>query len=162
MKVRYTAALKYLQALEKSLKKGWRLSYQGERDTVYSKVALLHPYHLKDIDLPEHLTIESIQHSVQGARKFGPKVGNSTCQSSMLWGYECKLGGDIQQDHLFPYSLGGPSLGTNRIYLCHYHNMVKGSDIHCFPWESTEMWIEPWLDSMIEKLRVEVHDLYAR
>ena len=160
MNPRYTEASKYLKVLERSFNKGWRSFHDEGLDTIFHKLALIHPSHYADLDLPSHLTVESIQRSVQGPRRFGQSILVSKCQSCILWGYNCELGGDLQQDHLFPYSFGGPADGRNRIILCRYHNMDKTSDIHCFPWESTEQWIEPWLDGQIDRLHQEVFKIY--
>ena len=71
------------------------------------------------------------------------------CRSMLLWGYECPFE-DINQlaaDHCFPYSLGGPTLATNKIYLCKWHNQIKAGDIHIFPWELGEpQWLLPMID----------------
>ena len=160
MNDRYVSASNYLLSLEESLNKGWEQYYRENPEASHSKLALLHPDHIKELDLPAHLTPEKIQVSIQGRRAFSSGVSGK-CQSSLLWGYECELNGDIEQDHLFPYSLGGPTLGNNRVLLCRYHNMVKASDIHCFPWESSNHWISPWVDTQVDKLFREVFNIHA-
>lgn len=161
MKFRTDSAAQYLKVLKSSLQIGWVESFKCEHKSEFEQLALLHPYHLADLDLPRHLTVESIQLSVQGTRAFGPSLAGLACQSPLLWDYECELNGEMHQDHLFPYSLGGPTLRTNRIYLCRYHNMVKSSDIHCYPWESFDRWAGPWLPRQIERLHKEIFSLYG-
>lgn len=72
------------------------------------------------------------------------------CQSEILWGYKCELEGEIEVDHLFPYSLGGPSNGSNKLHLCRLHNRLKSSDIHFYPWEKGE---PAWLEVVLGKIR---------
>lgn len=161
MRTRVESAVKYLKALENSLQAGWLKLFKMEGKTIFELLAMLHPLHFKELDLPQYLNIETIQRSLQGPRAFTSTLGGNSCQSAMIWGYNCELSGEIQQDHLFPYSLGGPTLAVNRIFLCTYHNMVKTSDIHCYPWESTDILVQPWLDSQIRRLHSEVYSLYG-
>lgn len=162
MSTRIDSAVNYLMALEKSFLIGWLTSYRSEPKTIFGQLALLHPLHLEELDLPAHKTVGVIQRSLQGPRAFSSTLGGNLCQSVNIWGYGCELSGEIQQDHLFPYSLGGPTIGTNRIYLCKYHNMVKTSDIHCYPWESTDKWVEPWLSGQIDRLYSEIYKLHGK
>jgi hypothetical protein len=160
MKARINSAYCYLKELERSTKVGWLEYFNSEAKTAFSKLALLHPDHLHNLDLPPHRNIESIQRSIQGPRTFSSSIYGCVCQSTLVWEYACELTGAIQQDHLFPYSLGGPTLGANRIYLCQYHNMVKSSDIHCYPWEAVDTWTRSWLDVQLDRLHREVFTLY--
>lgn len=134
---------------------------QVKERTLYEELSLLHPDHLASLVLPEHLSRECIQRKLQGPRSFVSNLCSvNKCGSKLLWNYECPLSGNIQQDHLFPHSLGGPTVPTNRIHLCRYHNMVKTCDIHCFPWEEADKWCKPWLGMQISKLRREF-ELYG-
>jgi hypothetical protein len=79
-----------------------------------------------------------------------------TCESQRVFGYRCpRIEPTLHQDHLFPRSLGGPTVGTNRITLCDLHNYYKGMDIHFFPWEDgTPSWLEgllTYLSSLVSK-----------
>lgn len=161
MNIRTDSTIEYLKALEKSFQVGWSETFTIGEKTVFEKLALLHPLHIKELDLPSHQSVEKIQESFQGPRRFSKPLGGNSCQSALLWGYDCELKGELQQDHLFPYSLGGPTFQTNRIFLCNYHNMVKSSDIHCYPWDSIDSWTEPWLDSQIDRLNREIFKLYS-
>lgn len=161
MSFRTNSTVRYLEALDKSLHMGWLESYKLQKKSRFVQLALLHPLHFQELDLPGHQTVKKIQEAIQGPRSFPTPLGGHSCDSSLLWGYECGLNAEIQQDHLFPYSLGGPTLQTNRIFLCSYHNMVKSSDIHCYPWESIDQWTRPWLERQIDKLYKEVFNQYS-
>lgn len=164
MNLRYESACKYLKALESSLQAGWLQGYAGSvagRADIFSRMALLHPAHLEDLPLPDYESVAGIVKDVQGPRSFPSDGLSRACESELLWGYRCPLDqADIHQDHLFPYSLGGPTNGPNRISLCRYHNMVKTCDIHCFPWETTESRCEPWLDKQISQLHERAFSRY--
>lgn len=160
MNQRYQTARKFLVTLESTLKLGWQKSAGRPELGFLEKLALLHPEHFNSLDLPNHTNTKTLQTSIQGNRRFASQQSNVLCQSMLIWGYECPIETDLQQDHLFPYSLGGPTVGTNRIWLCRYHNMVKTSDIHCFPWEELEQRCGPWLDNQIDKMRQKVFKLY--
>ena len=156
----YRGAQEYLAALETSLSQAWTQAYYSGSLSTIEKLALLHPDHLDQVALPKHQTKEKIQKKIQGPRQFSHEF-QEKCGSELLWGYPCHLKGDLQQDHLFPYSLGGPTLGTNRLWLCRYHNMVKTCDIHCFPWGDVETRCGAWLDGQIEQLHSRVFSRYS-
>ncbi len=160
MNERYVAAIRYLKAVEESLQLGWSEFYSLGRTEVSDKLALIHPDHFSSLDLPKGISIDLIQRKIQGLRKF-PHTSPRICRSDLIWGYRCEFSGDFQQDHLFPYSLGGPTLASNRVHLCRYHNMVKSSDIHCYPWESTLQYVNPWLDIQIERINREIYSIYS-
>ena len=153
----------YLRALEQLIRFSWIDSFKhftgGELD-IFSRLAMLHPIHLDDIGLPSYMERNNVMARVQESRCFtGP--GNGSCQSNLLWGYDCPFtDAPMHQDHLFPYSLGGPTTGANRVILCRFHNMVKTNDIHCYPWENTEIYCEPWVDAQIHKLHSGVFSIY--
>ena len=163
MTARTKSAADYLKALESSLRQGWLHSFKAGAKTVYDQLALLHPEHLAELDLPPHRSEDSLQRLMQGVRAFPASIiASNSCQADLLWGYKCELHGEIQQDHLFPYSLGGPSIAQNRVFLCKYHNMVKSSDIHCYPWEATDAWAKPWIGAQINKLNKEIYAFYSK
>jgi hypothetical protein len=161
MEERFNSASKYLKVLEESFVVGWMKFHQEGLQSLYGKLALIHPGHLGELDLPKHLTKEKIQNIVQGPRAFPENSLEFNCECNLIWGYSCILETTIQKDHLFPYSLGGPTISCNKINLCKYHNMVKSSDIHCFPWEAAKQRILPWVDNQIENLHNEVFKLYG-
>jgi hypothetical protein len=60
----------------------------------------------------------------------------------------------MEIDHLFPYSLGGPTIAVNAIYLCRRHNLGKSVDIHLIPWEEGF----PWVDGILNNLATKLHN----
>ncbi len=151
----------YLRCLDSSLRIGWLNTFNRPVKSIHDRFSLLHPWHLSEIDLPPHHSVDSIQKVIQGDRNFRGKLASKACTSKYLWGYDCEFNSDIQKDHLFPYSLGGPTVNGNMLGLCRYHNMVKSSDVHCYPWEDFGVWAEPWLDLQIDKLRTLIFDMYG-
>lgn len=152
----------YLDELEDSFRRGWWATYRERGSSIFRAVALIHPDHLLEIDGQRDFHADDARCRLQGPRQFSA-VGQPAvrgCQSELIWGYCCNLDGGLQQDHLFPYSLGGPTVATNQIGLCRYHNMVKTSDIHCYPWEQVEARMTPWLPGQIEKVR-RVFEIYS-
>jgi len=80
------------------------------------------------------------------------------CRIDMLIGLECpfnrfpSIRGDLQGDHLWPYSLGGPSnsrndRGVNRILLCPNCNRSKSSGITMYDWK-----VPPWLKGRLRTI----------
>ena len=114
----------------------------GELDVV-SALLLAHPM---------WRTAES-KIAVQGPRHFedSESARFGQCQAHLLWGYACSLGGanGIQFDHLFPRSLGGPTVVGNRLSLCRFHNAGKAGDVHFFPWEIGE---PSWLAQLLKNI----------
>ena len=53
--------------------------------------------------------------------------------------------GKCQADHLWPHSLGGPSIFDNRILLCRYHNVAKSNSIVDAFWKSYPIWLNDYL-----------------
>lgn len=80
------------------------------------------------------------------------------CRIDLLIGMECpfnefpSIRGDLQGDHLWPYSLGGPSnsrndRAVNRILLCPNCNRSKSSGIIMYNWK-----IPPWLENRLREI----------
>lgn len=92
---------------------------------------------------------------VQGPPAFVYQPLESRCKAEVLWGYDCPLHHErIQADHVFPYSLGGPTIGMNRLSLCAVHNGWKGADLGTFPWErGTPDWIDDQLTTLRKLFR---------
>jgi hypothetical protein len=83
-----------------------------------------------------------------GERSFGLTTA-SRCESHELWQYACDLRHtSLHADHLFAYSLGGPTWAANRLTLCDVHNGIKGADVHLYPWEAGE---PSWLARLLER-----------
>ncbi len=51
-------------------------------------------------------------------------------------------------DHVWPATLGGPSIRENRQLLCAYHNLTKGSSITHFAWTRVPSWLITVLSDM--------------
>jgi hypothetical protein len=144
---RFSEARVYLEYLETSLQKHWDDQYHDYQSKILSlpqALTLVHPWQYERI-------LKSDIARIQGPRSFPTDIGISslTCRSETIWGYTCSCHtqNNLQADHLFPHSLGGPTLPDNKIYLCSFHNQMKGSDIHLFPWEKGEPhWLKAQLD----------------
>lgn len=149
---RIQAAEKYIYALSKFHHFEWAELYDlylSKELTLEERFCLIHPVHLEELGL---------QNKIQGNRAFNEEPGVSTmlCQSNQIWGYSCCAVKDqnrLVADHLFPYSLGGPTIASNKLYLCKFHNQVKSNDIHFFPWERGE---PDWLSIQIARVRNEI------
>jgi hypothetical protein len=151
---RVESAKEYLTALNISLRKPWKEQFNlmlEEKLSIYEKLSLLSPLHLQNIRLPKHVKYENVIIEIQGKRNFKSEQGGK-CDSQLIWGYDCFFdSNNISSDHLFPYSLGGPTSPNNKILLCRYHNMVKNSDIHFYPWEQVNS-RSVWLNDSLEKI----------
>ena len=59
-----------------------------------------------------------------------------------------EMRGKVEADHIWPNSLGGPSILDNRLLLCKYHNGMKSNDISNFTWEDTPSWVGRYLHTI--------------
>lgn len=149
LRERIKSAEIYLEHLEYSLKTDWISQYKaylkGELSNEES-LSLVHPLHYKD-------TAE--EGDIRGPRSFTkePSSGTIRCQCNKIWGYKCPVSlrelDVIEADHLFPYSLGGATVSSNKIHLCKVHNRSKGSDFHLLPWENLNL---SWVDQTIRRI----------
>jgi len=137
---RLEAAHAYLRARDKPTWRTWEDGYASHRAgelTLPQSLALVHPDWR-----PQGLASEKLQ----GKRAFRVSASPTKCQSIIVWGYECDLDQEsIHQDHHFPYSLGGPTVPSNRLVLCALHNQAKSGDIHHFAWEKEPSWLDSQL-----------------
>jgi hypothetical protein len=81
----------------------------------------------------------------RGTRAFTSRqgIGITNCQWSIVAGALCTLQDDITHgDHIWPYSIGGPTLGLNYAKLCSTHNMLKGAAIIELA-EVDPVWLRP-------------------
>jgi hypothetical protein len=147
-RIRQTAD--YLKLLGRSFTVEWPHAYAasgGETDWKF-RMALIHPDHYAaDVRTSNDCPI-------RGPRSFQKEVGLQKwqCAAKMIWGYDCPptvFQGTLAADHLFPFGFGGPTLPSNKIYLCQHHNMIKGADLHFYPWENTE---PEWLEETIRRI----------
>jgi hypothetical protein len=93
---------------------------------------------------------EIILSEVLGSRAFSSGIIQKTskCMAEFVWGYPCKFEGrGLQADHLFPYSLGGPTLSDNLLVLCDRHNQAKSHDIHLYSWDEPN-----WLRELANRI----------
>jgi hypothetical protein len=141
---------RYLKELERSFSAHWTDAHkalQPSGDWV-AKLAFIHPEHYRDI------AFSGADCLVRGVRGFAKEAAMSAkrCGSDVIWDYRCPIepdGSTMSADHLFPHGFGGPTLASNKIYLCARHNAMKGSDLHCFPWEKGA---PTWLDETLNLL----------
>ena len=144
---RRDAAHAYLQALARP-----RWSTWTEGKTMLDEGALTVPEAMALIH-PAMWDVVGQRQFVQGDRRFkmGPHQRQGACQAIRVWGYACDLPRDenLQLDHGFPYSLGGPTDPANCLILCALHNAMKGSDVHQFPWE---LGAPAWLNAVVTRI----------
>ena len=164
IELQHGQACAYLAALKRSFQDGWSACYAELADDstdLMLKLSLIHPAHLDELDLPDEKPVSRIIRDVQGPRAFKQVPRHGACESRVIWGYDCLLKEErLEHDHLFPYALGGPTHSLNRITLCRFHNMVKGNDIHQYPWH-TVIPDEPiWLWQQIRTLYRSVFSIY--
>ena len=133
----------YLEMLTTTLHGAWNKTYQRflEYPELRTGFAIIHPAHYNEIPRFEP----------RGARIFISQPGAiEPCSARRIWGYDCRFrASKSQADHLFPWSLGGPTVGANRVPLCWSHNQMKGSDVHLFPWDEG---LPTWLPPMVEAI----------
>jgi hypothetical protein len=132
----------YLAALEAIRFGNWQVLFDARMRQdlgLAATLALVHP------DVYSHRDGAEM---VRGARIFAREAPRQKCGAVLCWGYECDRPADCA-DHLFPYSLGGPTVSANKLYLCWLHNQMKSNDAHCYPWERGE---PSWLQSTLARI----------
>jgi hypothetical protein len=127
-------------------------SFDIERDPncLPSSLALIHPrFRFKSGDsIRQQLPIGADQDFHTGINDSSP------CEWKEVEGVACffergrSSGERCQADHMWPLSLGGPSIRENRRVLCAYHNLTKGNSITHFNWS----YIPSWLPRMIRDI----------
>jgi hypothetical protein len=149
---RIACTQEYLQCLADfyGQRRQWEDDYRRiDEESLAVRFVLLHPFHY-DEDNTDKKRCE-----IRGGRRFPfkPQVAEGGCAAKLLWGYSCPLEGtNLQVDHEFPYSLGGPTDPRNRLILCDMHNRLKSSDLHVYPWEKGEpKWLRDILDKIARK-----------
>jgi hypothetical protein len=82
-----------------------------------------------------------------------------TCQIMILSGEQCPFNrlphvrGKCEADHVWPNSLGGPSIFDNRLLLCKYHNGMKSNNTNVFHWDQEPGWLLQYLKSLYNMKR---------
>ena len=150
--IRVESGHKYLKALAWSLNVGWVEAYKKSQNNVpwIMKMALIHPEHYRNL-VEYQQEKDSLGYCpIRFKRNFDSDVGQLKCRSQFVWGYECELEQiEVAMDHHFPFSLGGPTEGSNKIYLCKLHNKLKAADMHFYKWDAEE---PEWLGKVIERV----------
>src|SRR5687767_14285109 len=137
--LRQRNVVEYLTGLEAASHATWA-QLATTSTTTPVRLLLCHPAWLND---PEHLV-------GLGLYPFRGTATSVDCSAMELWGYQCPLTSEqIEADHLFPLSLGGPAVGTNQVWLCRVHNQWKGANLMDFPWERDE---PAWLSEQIDRM----------
>jgi len=122
----------------------------SELGTLPRAFALIHPdfYYRKSISFKDSIPS-------YGPRAFPAKISDyDDCQAHIYTQVPCAfnsnriLRGRVQADHRFPSSLGGPTIMTNRLLLCSYHNQMKSNDISHLDWSDTPSWLIQHLDNI--------------
>jgi hypothetical protein len=132
----------YVKALARSSTRHWPTEFSVHQSGVLSlpeSLALVYPRHYEDLVSAE---------KVRGPRHFDAEIGKEPCRAEIIWGYRCNAQA-ASADHLFPYSLGGPTIASNKVHLCRFHNEMKSNDIHLFPWElGRPLWLAQCLQAI--------------
>jgi hypothetical protein len=114
-------------------------------------LALIHRDFLTD------RTGNSIEHLMNPPFAAGPdwtrRPFTQRCEARRLLGRECpfnsvqdpELQESIEADHLWPHALGGPSVGSNRLWLCRVHNGMKAASVDHFHWAEYPRWLDGYL-----------------
>jgi hypothetical protein len=146
---RISTAEEYLIAYEKLSQESWLglyVRYSNGELTLPQSFVLVHPQYYEDVEQKNGVQI-------RGKRQFEPDVSrySLSCMAAEVLLTECLLNTYemVESDHLFPYSLGGPTLPENQIFLCPSHNLMKLAGIHLFRWEQGE---PGWLDPAIKRI----------
>jgi hypothetical protein len=147
---RIESARQYVSALHTSFTFEWLDQYyQYQRGCLSTEraMALLHPGHYQ--------AYFSGSEDPRGKRTFPSAEFHDACQAQLVWRYPCPLTDQEPKvsDHIFPWSLGGPTVAQNRVMLCRWHNEVKAGDVHLFPWEEG---VPRWVNRLIDRIAARV------
>jgi hypothetical protein len=136
---------RYLQVLDCVLGGGWQavlIKYKTGIANIAESLALIHPSNFNGDPM-----------LIYGSRQFvqDPAYRFQVCQCELYWQVKCQYskGRQLYADHVFPYSLGGPTVPENRMMLCGVHNLMKSNDIHLFPWERG---LPVWFPSVLSRI----------
>ena len=150
LKTRIERGEEYLLALEEFHSWKWSeilAEYCNRRLALPQAMVLVHPDFYEEREA-------KVGQSIRGARSFSASAGQhaAACMADQIWLSECPLKNPevVHSDHLFPYSLGGPTIAANQLFLCPVHNCSKAGDIHLFPWERGE---PSWLAIQVERIQ---------
>lgn len=142
---------KYAIALSKMFDTSWKNLNDRYSSNDYSDteaLILIHPAWYGGNQIQGQLC------PVRGERRFKilSPPAHVECGAPELWGYRCPIAGQsLEADHRFPFSLGGPTLVTNVIWLCQAHNAAKAADWHL---EVRSPAAIPWFRPLLERIRL--------
>lgn len=139
----------YFEYLPMALSADWNelyALYQCGQLPLPQTMTLLHPGHYKH-------NVKDIK-TVLGDRTFQLEAGmqSQKCGALAVWGYVCPIvqHQSLAADHEFPYSLGGPTVSSNKRFLCPLHNQMKSNDVHFYPWEKLE---PEWVSATLIRIK---------
>ena len=144
----YTDTLEYLTFFANAKKRSWAELYDVYDELTFpERLVLVHPEWYESNKKVKNCKVRG-----KRDRKVN-KNGWEVCESIKFWDYECPFDDpDIKIDHVFPWSLGGPSVPSNSAYLCEYHNRLKGPDIHHLELNEDGSDFD-WFPETLEKVR---------
>jgi len=134
----------------------WLREYETVRSRLFEieilprAFALIHPdfYYRKSVSFKDSIPS-------YGPRAFPGQISDyDDCQAEIYTQAPCAfnsnriLRGKVQADHKFPASLGGPTMLSNRLLLCSYHNQMKSNDISHLDWSYKPSWLNQHLDNI--------------
>ena len=118
-------------------------------------LALIHPdfYFREGKTFEKNLPWRKDNHFTKGI------TDNAKCQSGKYTKIEClfnsmrNVRGKCEADHYWPNSLGGPSVLSNRLILCRFHNSIKTNNTYFFNWNEIPLWLRSYIEK-IYRLKV--------
>ena len=93
---------------------------------------------------------DRLQKQLQGDRQFKSSTPASNCERGRLGNLlGCTVSASLQQDHLFPFSKGGPTEPFNRVWLCEQCNQEKTSNPDIALQNLSRLF---WIESYLQRL----------
>ncbi|MDH5401957.1 MAG: HNH endonuclease [Candidatus Heimdallarchaeota archaeon] len=147
----------YIKQLNNLPVENWENLYNKfnkNKNDLVSLMILIHPENYNHL-----IKIPGIS-DPRGNRYFDNTVfsidrNQNKCDSIKIFGYICPLKNSdenkINIDHLWPFSLGGPTEVSNGIFLCKIHNNFKHNDIHNI--DENLLLNFTWLEELLSKIK---------
>ena len=129
-----------------------------ELDALPEIMTLIHPNFLKDKF--GNCIKDNLQYTK--THNFSSNISKKhSCKYNLISdnGEKCifnnytEIRGKCQADHIWPHSLGGPSIMENRLILCSYHNCSKSNSIFNKFWLSYPIWLNQYLLKIFNQKR---------
>ena len=112
-------------------------------------LALIHPDYRYDIH-GQSIVIRDSQRS-----KFKPRVTSERCKiNELIQGVKCPYQSSFEKsvaDHLWPHSLGGPTIPLNKLTLCSQCNTQKSNSPLLFPGRNVPRWLRLQVLALVNK-----------